>query len=270
VNTFNALTVTTNNIIVSPIGGIDFESVLLHEVGHSLGLAHTNRGGSGAASEYTLARLGGNGVFDDNPGVDGIIGTADDIRGDDVNLNYFKIADNNPFTIAGTVDSTTYSRVLADLPGGDNYSANSGRDVAAALGVANTEGVMQQGTFFNELQRTLAADDVAGLRYAMTGLDNIFGTADDYQINLVYTGQTTAADILIDFDDAETGFAVSRSSGTFLSGDNIGITNNDVYFNTGFTWVFNDVSNSVVPEPSSAVLLMGGFMMLFFRRSRLR
>lgn len=257
VNTWNGKTATTGNLDVGGIGfsQVDFESTLLHEVGHSLGLAHVNAatesGLTGNNRNFTKAEVGTNGVLDINAGGDGIIGSADDIRGDDVNLNYFRVTNNNPFaTNLGVVDSTTYSRDVADLQGGDTFSANGDRAVAAALGFADTEVVMQQGAFFGETQRSLGADDVAGLLYAQAGLDGIAGTSDDYVVTLDFLGLTGAADILIDFDNSETGFAESQNGGTFLTGDDIAITSSRIFFNTGSNWYFNQESNDI-PAPAS-------------------
>jgi len=168
VNTWNGRLPTTGNLNPTGVGAgqVDYESTLLHKMGHSLGLAHVNAatesGLAGANRNFTKATDRANNVFDINPGTDGIIGSADDIRGDDQNLNYFRITDNNPVaTNIGVVDSTTYSRDLATLPVGDTYSANADRAVAAALGFVNTEAVMQQGTFSGKTQRTLGADQLA-------------------------------------------------------------------------------------------------------------
>ncbi len=250
---FNEALSTTGNLDFGPLpsGNVDFESVLLHEMGHSLGLAHCNiateSGLTGSAQDYTKSTDGADNMFGQDPGADGIIGSADDIRGDDENLNYFKIADNNPFTIAGTVDLTTYSRDLVDLPSG-NFSANGARSVGAALGFVNTETVMQQGTFGNEQQQTLSADDVAGLRYAMSGLDEIAGTADDYILELDFVGFSTSADIVIDFDNAETGFAVSQNSASSIGVNHFVITNSNIFFNTGSNWYFNTVNTNGAPN----------------------
>ena len=89
------------------------------------------------------------------------------------------------------------------------------------------------------------------------------GTADDYTLNLINVGLDATADIVIEFDNAETGFAVSKSSGAVISGDHIRIASTDIYFNTGFDWFFNDVSNSApsmnpVPEPTT-LAIMGFF-----------
>lgn len=244
IGTYNALMETTPNYSLGavPSGNVDFESVLLHEMGHSLGLAHCNlateSGLPGADQNYTKTTNGANNVFDINAGIDGIIGSADDIRGDDENLNYFKITDNNPFFTAATIDQTTYSRDLIDLPSG-NFSANGDRDVAFALGFLNTETVMQQGSFTTEVQRTLSADDVAGLKYGEAGVDEIAGTVDDYTLVLNYIGLTDSADIVIAFDDSETGFAVSQSGANFVSADHAAISTSRIFFNTNFNWFFN-------------------------------
>ncbi|NKB22700.1 MAG: hypothetical protein GKS01_19600 [Alphaproteobacteria bacterium] len=281
VNTWNGLTPTTGNLNSSGISGsqVDYESTLLHELGHSLGLAHVNAasesGLSGSNRNYTKATDGADNTFNINAGTDGIIGSADDIRGDDVNLNYFRKSDNNPVNIPGgglgVVDSTTYSRDLSDLPGGDNFSANADRAVAAALGFADTESVMQQGTFFGETQRSLTADDVAGILYAGSGLDEIAGTADDYTVVLNFLGLDAGADILIDFDNAETGFAVSQSGGTFLNSDHIAINSTEIFFNSGSNWFFNQESNISISEPGLLVVFSFGlFGLVVVRRCRAR
>lgn len=248
---FNALVPTTGNVVSGgandvPASAIDFESVLLHELGHSLGLAHCN-----AATEsglpvndrnYTKATDGADNIFNLNNGIDAVIGSADDVRGDDGNLHWFRISNNDPFTIAGTVDATTYSRDPADLPAGDQFATNADRTVGSnVLGVVNTEAVMQQGSFFDEAQRTLGHDDVAGIRFAMAGIDEVEGTADDYTINLIYAGLDATADIVIDFDNSKTGFAMSQSSGGFFTvfPNHWVIFANKIYFNTGFTWYFS-------------------------------
>jgi hypothetical protein len=152
---------------------------------------------------------------------------------------------NNPFTIAGKVDSTTYSRSLMDLPFGQSFAANGDRDVAVLLGVPNTEAVMQQGAFVDEAQRELVHDDVATLRYGMSGLDEIAGTADDYHLILRFAGMTNAANVVLSFDDARTGFAVCQVGGAFIGGTgHIRITSANAFFNTGFLWFFNDKLNS--------------------------
>ncbi len=280
VNTWNALSPTTGNLITGganaiPFFSFDFESVMLHELGHALGLSHVNAatesGLATALQDYTKATDGANNVFDLNDGADNIIGSADDIRvPDDNNLNWYRTSNNNPITLASPVDSTNYARNIASLPGGDTFSANSDRTVVGALGFANTEGVMNQGTFNDEAQRTLVHDDVAGISYAMAGIDETAGNADDYTIALSFVGLTTAADIVVDFDNGQTGFAVASLMGQTISGDHIEITSADIFFNTGpfilsgnsFNWFFTPaqttaVGGEFIPLDSTMVLVAG-------------
>lgn len=254
IRTFNDLVTTTGNVQFGtattgiPAGEVDFESTLLHELGHSLGLAHVNAATESglpvADRNYTKATDGVDNTFNLGTGTDLTIGSSDDVRGDDVNLNYFQISNNNPFILNATVDNTTYSRDVADLPVGDLFAANGDRDVATLLGIGSTEAVMQQGAFFDEAQRTLTADDIAGIRYAAAGVDETEGTADDYTLVLSYAGLVTTADITIDFDNGQTGFAVSSSGASSIAANHFTITSNSIYFNTGYSWYFNTVSNA--------------------------
>jgi hypothetical protein len=244
----NLITGTSNNI---PSSAYDFESVALHEVGHCIGLAHVNAasesGLSGNDQNYTKATDGANNVFDINSSGDGVIGSGDDVRGDDVNLHWFNISNNDPFDIApaGTVDTSTYSMAVSDLPVGHNFPANASRDVSTLLGYGSSEAVMQQGTYNDEAQRTLVGDGVATLELAMAGLDETAGTADDYSLELVYGGiSSSGCDVTLAFDNTQTGFAVCQTGGQFVNGSHVRITSANVYFNTGYNWFFNDVSVS--------------------------
>lgn len=274
ITVWNGLAPTTGNVQTAnvPLLSYDFESVLLHEMGHALGLAHPNLASeSGVAfgdQDYTKSTAGANNTYDLNAGADGVIGSADDLRGDDVNVNYFNISTNDPFdtNLPAVIDSTTYSRELADLPAGDLFAANASRDVAALLGYGSTESVMQQGQEINEAQRTLAAEDVAHIRYAMSGLDELQGTSDDYTFTLQYSGLTTAADIVLDFDDAEAfGFAATTFDLTpELATNHVAISEAAIYFDDlsdfpfGINWFFNDVllEQQEIPEVPGSVLLL--------------
>ena len=226
-----------------PSGAVDFESVALHEVGHCIGLAHPNLGSQNGVTNTNSTNTtdGANNNFNEDNGVDNIFGSADDVRGDDVNLHWFRTVDNNPFLLGTTIDTTTYSRDLNDLPGGDLFPANADRTVGSSIfGFSNTEAVMQQGSVFDEDQRNLAADDVATLRLGMAGVDETEGTADDYTIQVTYAGLTTSCDVVLRFNNAATGFAVCSVGGSGIGGSHIRITSGTASFNTGFNWYFND------------------------------
>ncbi len=81
VNTWNGRLPTTGNLNPTGVGAgqVDYESTLLHEMEHSLGLAHVNAatrsGLAGASRNFTKATDSANNVFDINPGTDGIIGS---------------------------------------------------------------------------------------------------------------------------------------------------------------------------------------------------
>lgn len=239
---------TNNNVLLGdandiPAGHVDFESVAIHELGHALGLGHPNLGDAFLAGDnYTTSTDGPNDMFDSNPGADGIVGSADDIRGDDQNLNWFRKSNNNPFTIDTVVDSSTYSANLADLPNGDLYSTNPDRTVADQLfGLSHTESVMQQGGVADSARRTLGFDDVAGIRYGMSGLDEIQGTSDDYTINLVYSGFTDQADILLSMD--LTGGAFTQTNFSATPDKHTNVLQSFVHFSFNENWFFSTCSS---------------------------
>lgn len=248
VSTYNALAPTTGNLKMGasndiPSGFVDFESTLVHEIGHCVGLAHVNAatesGLSGSNRNYTKATNGANNVYDIDPGVDGIIGSDDDVRGDDDNLHWFVKATNDPFAMPVTVDSTTYSRLLSDLPPSHLFAANADRTLATALGYPDTEAVMQQGAFSDEDQRDLTPDDVATLRIGMSGLDMIQGTSDDYTFSLSYQGVKSGCGVMVAFDDDRSGFATCYTSASWVTYPHARITSAEVAFNTGYSWHYS-------------------------------
>ncbi|MEM1179216.1 MAG: hypothetical protein AAGM22_12780 [Acidobacteriota bacterium] len=198
VDTWNARSAVANNVTTAagvPSSAIDFESEALRGLGLCLGLDDPSD-----ASGFTRATNGDNDSFQRDDGLDDVPGTRDDLRGDDGNLMWFRFLDNDPFSVAATVDSTTYTRDSVVLPEGDTYAATPTRAVAAAVGAGDTEAVMVAGLQPGEAKRRLTADDMATLRYAESGLDELAGTADDYQVRLNYLGLDTGCDIPLSFD----------------------------------------------------------------------
>ncbi len=261
INVWNALASTTPNLQSAnvPAGQIDFESVLLHEVGHCIGEAHTNLGAqtgvTGVNTDFTNSTDGANNTFTFNDGADNVIGSGDDVRGDDANLHWFNMANNDPFLLQPITDSSTFSRDLSDLPTGDLFAANGARAVSLALGYGQTEAVMNQGTNFGEAQRTLAADDVHGINLAKSGVDEVQGTGDDYNLTLNYLGISNSnnCDINIQFD-VTAGFAFCSVGGTFVGsgGDHVSITTANIFFDTdAVTWFFNQTPNNTPPPAAT-------------------
>lgn len=248
VATWNALSAVSPNLLFSPnndvpASAVDFESAVVHELGHCIGLAHPNlateSGLPASQRDYTKSTDGADNAFDLGSGTDGIIGSADDARGDDVNLHWFNSTNNPCTTVIGTTDTSALFRGLGSLPGSDTFAANADRTVCNNLGFANTEAAMQQGQGSDEDQRDLGGDDVRTLGLGMSGLDETQGTADDYTVNLTYAGMTTACDIPIAFNNAETGFAVCQATGNFINSTHIEIDTAEIYYNSTANWYFN-------------------------------
>ncbi len=255
---WNELQSTTGNVLLGannniPAGAVDFESTLLHEVGHCIGLAHPNlateSGVPAADRDYTQSGVGGNGSFDLNVGPDGIRGSSDDIRGDDVNRHWFRTVDNNPFVVDGVVDTSTYSVDLGDLPPGDDFATNADRNVSTLFSLPTTEAVMQQGAFGDEDQRQLNADDVATIRLGMSGVDEIEGTADDYTINIEYIGVAPTCDVQLNVTGTAFAFC-SISSATVSPPNHLRINTANIQLGSpdNFNWFFNDVLLSTLEE----------------------
>ena len=266
VNTWNRRIAVTPNLFFGvandiPPGSIDFESVLLHEMGHAIGLAHPNiadgRGLFGADLDYTNATQGGNLVFNINDGVDNVIGSSDDVRGDDVNIHWFRRLDDSPFTIEPTtIDRTTYSRNVADLPAGHLFPANADRLVGALLGFPDTEAALHQGTGVDEEQRALNHDDIATLRLGESGLDMLQGTADDYRLDLDFVGLSDTCNIVVSLEhDAEehTSFVVTLSSGGTINATHARLVHSDIWFERTTVWYFNQISNDNCPSDPSKI-----------------
>ncbi len=252
----NLISGSANNIAPTEI---DFESVALHEIGHCIGLSHVNLASESNLSEpdrnftkSTDGVIGGPPPLGNNPanydldaGTDGVRGSSDDVRGDDVNMHWFRKDTNDPgeLPLPVPVDSTTYDRLLTELPAGHNFAANLDRTLAASLlGYPNTEAVMQQGSFCDEDQRRLTAAGVATVLLAASGADEIADTPDDYVLNLVYGGIKASCDLNLAITST-TGLAFCSAGGLPISSPSSNphfrITSASMEFGDGFNWFFN-------------------------------
>ena len=240
---WNALAPVASNVQTGVVSGLDVESVLLHEMGHCIGLAHVNAatesGLSGDDQDYTKATDGANNVFDIDDGIDNVIGSYDDQRGDDVNLHWFNPS-NDPFLlpVPTPTDTSTYRRDLSFLPAGHSFAENASRFVASLRGYPSSEAVMQQLTYYNETQRDLTGDGVATIRLAASGIDETSGTSDDYQLELVYRGITTSGcDITISMEG--TSFAYCSVGGSGITSNHWRITSGSIFISPSYNWVYN-------------------------------
>ncbi|NEZ02915.1 hypothetical protein G4Y73_01980 [Wenzhouxiangella sp. XN201] len=224
----------------------DIESVLLHEVGHCIGLAHPNLANESNLpdpDDWDYAKtLKTGGSYDLGIGGDGVRGSRDDQRGDDVNLNWFRIGSNDPFLFESEIDLDTYSNDVADLPGGHAFVEIASYDVSQLRGEGAGEGVMNQLTLNQETQRQIHNEDATTLRIGRSGADEDQGTADDYDIELVYGGISDSCDITVEMTGG--GFGVCNVSATSagLPANHLRITTGTITLgSTGsVNWFFND------------------------------
>ncbi|QOC22133.1 hypothetical protein IC757_14070 [Wenzhouxiangella sp. AB-CW3] len=225
------------------VSEVDAESVLLHEVGHCIGLAHPNlaseSGLSGSDAHYAKTLEGPNDVYDLDPGADQVIGTRDDQRGDDLNLNWFHESSNDPFSWPATIDGSTYSVDVSDLPTGHEFVEIAGWDVWDERELDHTIAVMFQGITNSETRRELNHDDAAMIRLAMGGTDRTQGTAKDYTYELEYGGVDDDCDITVKMTGQS--FGVCQVSATSISTNHFSISSAEIELGSTseFNWHFN-------------------------------
>jgi YVTN family beta-propeller protein len=240
-----------------PSGQFDFESVLLHEFMHATGLDHPNHADeSGLPSgpdNGTKSADGADNVINQGAGADGIHGSRDDVRGDDINLHWYQKGVNHPGLLPAIIDESTHARELGFLPSGHLFAANADRSVLAALGLVNAEAVAQQGTGPDEAQRHLHHDDVASIQLARAGLNGIAGDADDYRSTLSYRGRfagdtTENCQINVRFDES-TGFASTNLGNYRITPNHWGTFVARIRFNPNVNWYLS-------PGPNTATTIV--------------
>ncbi len=251
----NALTVwnrlePTQGNVIRPNSELDFsafdvESVLLHEVGHCIGLAHPNlaseSGLSGDDTHFSKTLEGPNNQYDLDAGTDSVIGTRDDQRGDDINLNWFHAATNDPFAWPTVIDASTYSVDLSDLPSNHQFVEIAGWEVWQQRGLSHTIAVMFQGITNSETRRELNHDDAAMIRLAMAGTDRTQDTNSDYTFELQYGGVSDGCDITVSMEGGSFGFCQVSATKTGLPANHwrIDSANIQVASTNEINWHFN-------------------------------
>lgn len=255
-----------------PAGMPDFETILLHEFLHANGLDHPNHAnapsGNGTAPyNGTRSGDGANDVLDLLANADGIDGSADDDRGDDVNFNWFVRGSNDSSTLPGVVDTTTLTRdttLAGALPGAQRFAANGNRAVLAALGHVDAEAASVQGARAGESQRHLHHEDLASLMLARAGIDGVAGTADDYRSQAEYAGrfhdpQGGECNIVVRFDES-TAFASTLIGGVQMAPEHWRmIYPTRMRFHPAVNWHFTSGPNTLAqivadtPDPSAGL-----------------
>lgn len=277
---FNRSEAMVGNVEVGGDNRIDFESMLLHELGHCLGLGHSAIGpaerAAMGAGEHVLfhanALPGPNGVLQALAGDDGVRGTHDDLRGDDRSTSWFARANNDPYLLPPSViDRSTFSASPGDLPVGHAFPAVAsafapctapGAEAAETNGsalrlVPRTQSVMYPVLCQPHRIRALAPEDVTLLRIARAGVDGVQGSGDDHRPRLSFHEGTADCDIDLRFAVGE-GFAFCEVAIAELAGGDRVIRRATATFDRAVSWHFNTVDSSADGGPQDLVLALLG------------
>lgn len=217
---------------LSPGGIYDAESVVLHELGHALGLGHPNLQfrdpvvNAFVHTSFSAAHTGSPiGVLVGN---DEIRGSEDDFM-DNIggttatNVTWFRENDNDPFVIdSSVIDINSYSRATnTSLPPGSTWAANANFCHGFEFGHPRTHSVMYS-TFTTLMEyEGLTADDVNMLKMQHNGQNRVYdgGAGDDYSLTLNFVTDCTGAEIKvtwgIDMDPGTLGGTASEAQSTF-------------------------------------------------------
>lgn len=274
--TYNRQEAKSPNLVNNNAGKVDFESVLLHEVGHCLGMDHNTLGPSEVnTGDFSHPSLyygntlpGPNATLNVGAGADAVRATRDDVRGDDINRNWFRKGVNNPFEAPpATIDRGTHSVLLSELPGGHDFveqatsfgPCNGGQPNSSSLrGQPTTQNTMFPVLCTNRFLRELSPDDVTTLRIAQAGRDGAQAVAtDNYKPKLEVVPPGPNCDIVVKFVN-NAGFAFCQVGGQFLGSD-IVISGAEARFQRTVDWHFNpqDTTGGEANPPADLSVSMG-------------
>ncbi len=242
-NRFQALLGNVANAAASgvPLGEVDYETFLMHEMGHCLGLDHNVLGPSEVGCSvggtclnsptlfFTNSTVGANVTHEAFAGADGARATGDDARGDDVNRHWYRAGVNNPFADPIIADRTTYVQ-SGGLPDTDNFAqaatsfgpctqGTASSNTSTPNGQPATMDVLFPIICTSNVVRDLSPEDRNTFRVARAGVDGMAGNADDYTVRLNFQGNTQAGcDIRIRFPSGG-GYSCSVNLSELGNGD---------------------------------------------------